>query len=234
MPNPDFLFCDSDVLIQLFLVKQTRLLDRLSSEYHIRPIVVSEVEGEIRNHRKFGQEFEQPFLDATRSEILGILDEDTFGNCLADCGFPLRLSENLWEKIQDLGNRLSSCIQGGEAYTHAAGQVLSMPILSNDYAAINTLRNSGCPTAVPALRSFDLFCFAYKQKWLDTGSFKSLLQALASKNEWIHQDFLGMPWPQLEEKIETFQCRLIAWEKHGSSPPSPNRYMDPLYLTFSG
>ena len=132
------------------------------------------------------------------------------------------------------GNRLSLCVQGGEAYTHAAGQVLSMPILSNDYAAINTLRNSGCPTAVPALRSFDLFCFAYKQKWLDTGSFKSLLQALASKKEWIHQDFLGMPWPQLEEKIKTFQCRLIVWEKHGSSPPSPNKYMDPLYLTFSG
>src|SRR5688572_15065850 len=70
MPNPKYLFCDSDVLIQIFSIKQTSLLKTLKTKYGIAPLVVPEVEEEVYWHKKFKSKFQQDMEKALGDGLL--------------------------------------------------------------------------------------------------------------------------------------------------------------------
>lgn len=232
MENPRFLFCDSDALVQIFVTKLLRILKQLSLDFAITAVIVPEVEVEIRRLRR--QRFE-PFLQKAVDEgCVKLFDDDQAESLLAEVGYPERRILDLLEKIQDLGSRLARHVGRGEAYSHAAGQYLSCPILSNDTSAVTTLRRHRLQTAVPVLHSFDLFCFGHSVGWIEESEFKALLQDLDAANERRHYHFRDAKWKSLLRTIGDFDCLLRLFDppdRKAEHPKPPRTPTDTLYLT---
>jgi hypothetical protein len=57
MSNPALLPCDSDVLVQLFLADELRPLQELKSSFDIQPVIVAEVDLELRWLGKYKNRF---------------------------------------------------------------------------------------------------------------------------------------------------------------------------------
>jgi hypothetical protein len=159
--NPRILVCDSDALTQLFLANEIRPLKHLKDAYGIQPVIVEEVDVELRWMRKHKERFVPQLDKALKSSTLVILNASRFQSFLSAA--PVGAS---WERFQRLGAQYEGHIHRGEAYTFAAASTLDLPALSNDFNAIKTLEANMLSLATPVLRSFDLISFCFETGFL--------------------------------------------------------------------
>src|SRR6267154_3417475 len=112
MPNPPLMFCDSDALVQFFLIDDLRPLQALKTQFHIQPTITLEVDLELRWLAKH-KNFFVPKLDkALKHGILTKLDQGTFQGYLGTAA-----AGTSWGSYQALGVRYYGFVQRGEAYT---------------------------------------------------------------------------------------------------------------------
>src|SRR6266852_495688 len=155
MPNPSLMICDSDALIQFFIANELRPLKDLKSLYGIQPVIVQEVDIELRWPGHHKDRFVPQLDKAVRSGLITRLDKALFQSLVSSA--PPGAS---WSAFQSLGAQYLGYVDKGEAYTHAAGLVLGMPTVSNDFRAIQLLQSQMMNLPAPVLRSFDLLAFA--------------------------------------------------------------------------
>ena len=132
--NPDLIFCDSDALIQIFIVDATNLLQALKVDFGIEPVIMPEVEMELRWTKRFRNRFEQPLRKAVSAGRLAICDQALLQSHFGPTGPPA------FSAIQSLGATYHKKVGRGEAYTLAAATTLAVPALSNDFQAIKVLQ----------------------------------------------------------------------------------------------
>ncbi len=204
MPNPPILPFDSDVLIQFFLARELRPLSVLQRSYGIQPVIVTEVDLELRRVGKYKARFARfvPDLDkALRNQLLRILDETLFQSLLSNA--PTGAS---WAAFQSLGSEYYKHVQRGEAYTHAAAITLGLPAVSNDYDAIQTLEAQVLALPTPVLRGFDLLAFCHGTGAMTLRECDDVRQELRRHNEGIPKAFMNASF---EDGMKSFTCRLL-------------------------
>lgn len=181
MPNPPFLICDSDALIQFFIAKEFGPFRELKKSYCVQPVIVSEVEIEICSTKKFGNRFDAPLSKIISSGTIQVLDQTSLQASLVGPVSHSGVANATWASIQSLGAQYRLHVGRGEAYTHAAAFLLGVPAMSNDRSALVTLETNQFAVPSPVLRGFDLLVFSYQIGMLteaECDSFrKSLLQA---------------------------------------------------------
>lgn len=181
--NPAFIFCDTDALIQTFLAKQTRLLQELKTGFSIEPVIVSEVEAELRWSRRFKTRFEHPLRKAVSTGCLALCDAGFLQRHFGAAG-PSALST-----IQTLGSAYGKRVGRGEAYTLAAAVTLAVPAVSNDFKALRTLEAASLELPEPVLRFFDLVVFGRQAGLLTVSDCDKIRKALAAEDEGIPSAF---------------------------------------------
>lgn len=212
MPNPELLLCDSDVLVQLFLADELRPLIELKRLYGIQPAAVLEVDLELRWMKKHKDRFVPQLDKALRSETLKKLDPALFQSLLSRA-----VPGTSWAGFQALGAQYYGYVQKGEAYTHAAGITLSLPVASNDFSAIQTLQAQMLTLPVPIIRSFDLLVFSYGAGILDLKDCDAVRKELLRCGEGLPKAFKSSSF---EDGMRSFSCRLLDGSAAASSPPS--------------
>jgi hypothetical protein len=212
MSNPPLLLCDSDVLVQLFIANELRPLVELKKSYGIQPAIALEVDIELRWMSKHKDRFVQQLDKALKSETLKKLDQALFHSLLGGAK-----PGTSWAGFQTLGAQYYGYIQRGEAYTHAAGVTLSLPVASNDFSAIQTLQAQMLTLPVPIIRSFDLLVFSYGAGILELKECDAARKELLKNNEGLPKAFRNSSF---EDGMRSFSCRLVDGSSGASPPPS--------------
>jgi hypothetical protein len=161
MARPPLLVCDTDALIQFLLIGEVRPLRLLRSKYSVQPVVVPEVEIELRS-RKFGARIAPELTKAFSNGVLRMVDRATLeshyggppGGSMAATAALSQMTKN--------GGEYYRYVDRGEAHTYAAAMILGMPVLSNDKNALDVLSAAKLPVPVTVLRSFDLLALSYQ------------------------------------------------------------------------
>jgi hypothetical protein len=222
MPNPALLLCDSDALIQLFSVDDLRPLQELVRQFGIQPAITLEVDLELRWLGKHKDRFVVPLDKALKHGTLIKLDQSRFQTYLGTAA-----PGTSWNTYQALGAQYYGFVQRGEAYTHAAAVTLGMPALTNDQKAVIVLQGQMLRVAVPVLRSFDIFTFAYESGILDIKDCESIRSELLRIGE-------GMPGPFLhasfEDGAKKFPCRLRQASASVTPRAPPTNHYDPITI----
>jgi hypothetical protein len=222
MPNPPLLLCDSDALVQFFLMDDLRPLQVLRTDFQIQPTITLEVDLELRWMRKHKNRFVPKLDKALKSGLLTRLDQTAFQGLLGEAS-----PGTSWQTYQALGARYELVVQRGEAYTHAAAVSLGMPAMSNDQKAVLVLTNQMMSVATPVLRSFDLLVFANQIGTLDMKQCEEIRSELLTNGE-------GLPGPFLNSSFaagaKTFPCRLRIGNPAEAPFPQPTTHYDPLVI----
>lgn len=222
MPNPPLLVCDSDALVQFFLIDDLRPLQALTTTFDIQPTITLEVDLELRWLAKYKSRFVPKLDKALKHGILTKLDQNTFQGYLGAAA-----AGTSWGSFQALGVRYYGVVQRGEAYTHAAAVSLGMPALSNDGKAVRVLEGQMMSVAVPVLRFFDIIIFAHESGALTTKECEEIRSALFTNGE-------GLPGPFQNASFingaKTFPCRLRVGNSTAAPSPEPMNHYDPLTI----
>ena len=215
------LFCDTDCLIQLFMVGRVSLLKWLKTRYGLASIVVPEVEIEVLWHRKFSDQFEHDFKKSVSTGIITVFDYSHPELHLASILTPPQAGAAT-RAILDTGRYYAKRVGSGEAYSHAACIHLGMPLLSHDKSAIDTLSALSLDTAAPVLRVFDLIGHAYQHNNLAERDCDLIRQTLSKANEFLPRVFKKASF---RDGFKNYDQRLL------EGPPSPcQKFDDPLFL----
>jgi len=228
VPNPEFLLCDADALIQVFIARQGRLLVHLRDRYGVTPAVVPEVELEVSNHRKFGGRFEPALVAAMSRDQLVLLDGDQMRRSLSGPGPVTPQVEQRIQRILERSRRYRGHVGLGEAYSHAAAVELQLPLMSHDWQAVQLLQQLGEPVAAPVIRIWDLFALALDDGAVEVEDGERASQHLEHDREHV-PPFLARPNPSFEDAIRTFNSRLRR-AVAGGTPQNPQNPKDVLYL----
>ncbi len=215
-------FFDSDALIQIFLAKQHQLISILSSDFRVSSFVMSEVEVEVRSHRRFGGLIKPQLDKAFKSRALRILDSSDLENMAQSMSTPISLAD-----IRELGKDYALDVGKGEAYTHAAGVLLDTPVVSNDLNAIKTLETNGKKLPPTILRSFDVFGFLYMEGYIDIRTAELSLKELKVQKEWMPRCLQNSSF---EDGIRRINCRLSTSLSLAASNAG---WQEPFYLKRS-
>jgi hypothetical protein len=220
MPNPALLLCDSDALVQFFIVDDLRPLQELARYFGIQPVVTIEVDMELRWLARHRDRFVSQLDKALKHGTLLKLGQAEFQKHLS-----VATPGTSWATFQNLGAKYYGFVQRGEAYTHAAAVALTMPALSNDQKAVFVLKSQMCQTAVPTIRTFDLLVFAKQAGILSVKDCDDIRSELLKNGEGIPGPFLHASF---EDGMKLFPCRLReAQEQPGSDPVE---HHDPLTI----
>ncbi len=184
MANPSVLLLDTDCLVQLFLADELKPLKVLSRNYGVQPFIVKEVDVELRWAGRHKDRFVNQLDKAQRTSVLKVMEEATFQSMVSTA--PPGAS---WAQFQSVGAQYEGHVQRGEAYTHAAGLTLAMPVVSNDMSAISTLNAQGLPLPEPVLRLFDLIVFCYQIGAMNDHECDAVRKALSVENEGVSRAF---------------------------------------------
>jgi len=200
MPNPPLLLCDSDALAQFFLANEVRPLKHLKESYSIQPTIVQEVNLELRWLGRYRDRFVTQLEKTLKSGVVKILDPTYFQSFLGHA--PVGAS---WAGFQSLGAQYYGYVGRGEAFTFAAGVVLGMPAMSNDFSAIKTLEANFLTLPIPVLRSFDLLAFCFENGLLELKACESVRNTLLKEREGLAKVFMHSSF---EDGIKKFATRL--------------------------
>ena len=184
MPRPALLACDADALFQFFL-SDLRPLRALQATYGIQPVIVPEVEIELKSNKKFAARVSTDVRKALSTGLIRVLDQST----LSLAGIAGPTASATLAAIQTLGAQYLAHVDFGEAYTHAAALTLGVPSLSHDISALRVLIGNGLRVPDPVLRLFDLVALAYQIKALSAADCDGIRQALNREKEWLPQCF---------------------------------------------
>lgn len=224
MPNPALLLLDSDVLVQLFLVGDLRILDGLKRKFGIQPAVVQEVDIELRWLARHKDRFVAQFEKALKHGTLARLDQPFFQSFLSSAA-----PGASWSTFQALGSQYNGYVQRGEAYTYAAAITLGFPVASNDFRAIQTLQFQMLTLPAPVLRCFDLLAFAHECGILKLKDCEDFRSELLKHKEHVPRSFLHSSF---ETALATFVSRLRKSMKPVAPASSgPTSFDDPLIVT---
>lgn len=201
MANPELLVCDSDVLAQLFIVNQVLPLRHIKESYGIQPVIVEEVDVEMRWLQRYKDRFVYQLDRAIKSGTLVLLDRGQFQLRVGTA--PVGAS---WESFQTLGQQYEGRVHRGEAYTFAAALTLGSPALSNDYSAIRTLQSNFLTLPSPVLRTFDLISFCYSTGALTLKDCEEFRSKLLGASEVIPAPFQKTSF---EKGLMDFTPRLL-------------------------
>jgi hypothetical protein len=125
----------------------------LKRVYGIQPVIPPEVE--LRSLTKYAKRIDAPLTKALKNSTLLVLTHAACRNLYGSA------ADALHPAIQSLGARYR-IVGPGEAYCHAAGVTLGVPVLSNDRKAVLFLSRKGLSVGVPTLSAFDLLIFGYQ------------------------------------------------------------------------
>src|SRR6266404_4681693 len=222
-PNPRLLICDSDALIQLFIANELRPLKDLKNLYGIQPVVVQEVDIELRWLGHHRDRFVLQLDKAMKNGLVTRLDKPLFQSLVSAA--PAGAS---WSAFQSIGAQYAGYVDKGEAYTHAAGVVLGVPTVSNDFRAIQLLQTQMMNLPAPVLRSFDLLAFALTSGTLAIQDCEKARSALLAAGEWVAKDFKNTSF---QGGLSSFTCRLKESSSTGAAPPpTPAKFSDTLFI----
>ncbi len=76
MANPPIIICDADAVIRILCGGFPAPLKCLRTKFGVQPVVVDEVEVEIRNHKKHGVAIPTSFKKAVEKGLIAVLDLD--------------------------------------------------------------------------------------------------------------------------------------------------------------
>jgi len=201
MPSPALLLCDTDILLQVFLLNEIRLLKHLKASFAIQPALVMEVDLEVRwNYSRYRDRFVPDLDKALNSGLLCKLDAAKFQTYLSTA--PPGAS---WSNFQALGAQYYGYVQRGEAYTFAAAVSLGMPAVSNDFRAIQTLEAKMLSLPCPVLRCFDLVAFALECGVLELNDCERIRSELLRRKEHVPKVFQNASF---EDGLKSFTRRL--------------------------
>ncbi len=223
--NPEFLLCDTDALIQVLMSRQGILLTRLKSDFKVRAAAIPEIEMEIRNHRKFRDEFAKGFKQYADSGTITRFDSSESKNLLTSRNYASAQISPEVARIQSIGDENNRTVDLGEAYVHATAVVLHLPVLSHDFSALRMLADP--KVGVPTLRFFDLVVFGFGQGWIDNDDGERIVKVLKDREEWLPKPFDGHD--EFSDCCHAFNSRL-AYAPAGSSPAPPRTFSDTLTL----
>jgi hypothetical protein len=163
---------------------------------------MNEVEVEVRSNRKFGTIVKPPLEKALKTKALRLLGSADLEALSASSTSPVYLPD-----IREIGRDYALLVGPGEAFSHAAGLLLSSPVVSNDLNAIRTLEANGKTLPPTILRSHDLFGFLRAEAQVDTHTAGRLLKILKSNREWVPRCF---EHASFEDGSRHFNCRLAS------------------------
>lgn len=199
----DWILGDADAIIQLVACDKLSILKVLQSQYGISTVIPESVEMELRNlvkNRRF-QDVHQRLTKAFNNGLLTVLEEATLSPLVGSN------AHEAFERIDRLGEKFRRLgVGSGEAYAHAAGIELSLPVLSNDGKAINVLMANGATLPGPFLRTFDVLVFGRQIAVLSDHDCDAARQELARRNEGITSCFMGRSFT---EGLQEFYPRLV-------------------------
>src|SRR6185369_16498702 len=162
MANPPYLLFDTDALLQIYISRQVQILQELKRSYGVQPAVLPEVEEEVCWTKRFKDRFERDLRKTVTSGTLTIFEQPELQqHLLGGSGSPaaaLAATKDLFQQ----GEKYNLYADTGEAYTHAIGSALRIPVVSNDFTAITALRDAGLSLPSPVLRFYDLIVFGYQ------------------------------------------------------------------------
>lgn len=223
MPNPSLMIFDSDVLVQLFIADEIRPLKEIKKLYGIQPAVVQEVDIELRwlGHHK--ARFVPQLDKSLKVGLITRLDKTVFQSLMSAA----RPGAS-WSGFQSLGALYDGYVGKGEAYTHAAGVVLGLPTISNDFRAIQLLQSQMMNLPAPILRCFDLLAFCLESGILCIQDCESVRKCLLKSGEGVPKAFAQASF---EDGLTNFRVRLRDSAENASVLRGPNAFSDPLYIT---
>jgi hypothetical protein len=203
-PRPDpcrTLVCDTDALIQIFLGDQGELLKKLKRIYGIQSVISESVERELsRPGMKNSGHFQPQVRKAIQNQALIVLDEHSVGSFTSNDPHSTYLS------IQVMGRKNNLHLGKGEAYSHAAGVVLRVPVMSNDMKAIVAADRLGLPTGKPTIRAYDVFVLFHQIGELSSDDCDEIRKTLTAFGESPHSAFSTN---KFEEGLLRFHPRLV-------------------------
>lgn len=201
--NPAFIVIDTSVLLQMIATYQLPLLRCIRFEYKVQAAIVGAVESEalqiLSNNRKFMGRQEQ-LKKALSNNTLSLLDQRIIGETFG-AG-----ADALLRQMDTDGQRLHLRVDRGEAYTHAAGGVLGVPVATNDVSAVNRLLRDDENLPRPILRFWDFIVFGHQIKQLDDSRCDKIRQTLVKLQESIPQSFTGRAF---SAGLPSFYARLV-------------------------
>ena len=208
MANPEYLLCDSDLLIQVFLANQRRPLIHLREKYGVSPAIVPEVEIEVRNNQRYKTRFEHALQGSLEREHLVVLDRSNLRSLIAARGgLPTEVGQRL-QALLDRGQRYASLVGKGEAYSHAVGVDLKLPLGSHDLQAVQTLRDAGEPFARPLIGFCDLLALAFVDGAVSEEDCRRAIGTLAGKKESVPRALRPPLRPNWQTCLNGFPRRL--------------------------
>jgi len=190
MARPAFIFCDTDAVIQFLLTGEVRPFRVLRSNYSIQPLVVPEVEIELRSNQRFGARIAPELKRALEHNLLRVVDKSVleahYGSSL---GASMAATAALGQ-IASVGRQNLARADSGEAYTHAAALTMGVPSMSNDITALKTLVAAGLPVPATVLRPFDLISLCFQVNEMTEHDCDQFRATLIKENEHVPSCFL--------------------------------------------
>jgi hypothetical protein len=183
MANPPVLLCDADALYQLLMGELVQPIRCLKEKYGIQPVVVAEVDLDIRGNSKLISGIGGEYKKALTNGTLAHFDETKFN------ALPPLPKHTTFADIQTRGRRYNLLVGRGEAYSHAAGYCMGVPVMSNDWDAIQILKGRGYELPSPILRAFDLVCFGHQVGVLDIAACDKFRKKMNDIGEHIPKAF---------------------------------------------
>jgi hypothetical protein len=201
--NPALLLGDTDVVVQVLVSGLTAKLHVFRRSYGIQPVITEAVAGELPSllRRRFGDRV-AGYEKALKHKAIVTLDEDLLARVYGD------KARIIGEQIDVLGRKIwERGVGRGEAYTHAAGILLNLPVVTNDMEALRVLRadqSTGIPERV--LRFFDLVVFFFQIGEIALADCDSVRQQLIRMSEHVPACFQNASF---EDGLKEFFPRLL-------------------------
>ena len=227
--RPAFLVCDADATFQLLLTRQSSLLGVLLHDYGVKPIIVPEVEIELRSHRRLTPLILPALTKALRNGLLSLMDvgmlESHFGGGSNGSLAASAAKTNINMRGATYGLR----VDRGEAYSHATAVELSVPVLSHDRAALDALTNAGLAVPRTVLRFYDLLVFGFQIQRLTASEIDNVRSSLIAQHEFVPAAFKACSF---NDGLHNFDARLLDGTKSavgsGRRPSVP--FSSPILL----
>ena len=223
--NPEHLICDTDVLLQLFIARQGRLLSYLQQAYAVSLAIVPEVETEVSWNRRYRSRFEPVLVRHMQHGAIIVLEAPEIARLLrARDRTPPQVDQELAD-LHERSRRYARHVGRGEAYSHAAGVALELPVFSHDWSAVTVLEAIPEPVAVPVLRVWDLVALAFDDGAVTVADIDHAVNLLRRENEVVPAFLAKSPG----EAIRRYDSRLRRVVP-GGTPARPRQAKDRLFL----
>jgi len=222
--NPSHLLIDSDVLLQVLKARQRGLLVKLKEKCGVAPAVVPEVESEVRRYKR--SQFEPQFGRMVENTYLSVLEPPDLRRLLAARGMLPALVEGRLRTLEQECQDYATRVDEGEAYTHATAAALGLPVLSNDWQALQVLTSLARPVGCPTARFLDLLVFARRCDWIDDEEGEKACRILDGEREHLLPEFKHKG--SFSGSWRSFPCRLSADRTKAAHAPAT--FKDVLFL----